>query len=54
MRYMIGGEMGWIAVPVIFIVGAAYVWVADRLLSKKAGARPQEQVPAVRGISKAA
>lgn len=54
MRYMIGGEMGWIAVPVIFLVGVAYVWVAERLLSRKSGARPEEQVPSVRGISKAA
>jgi len=34
MRYMIGSELGWVAVPFIFLVGVAYVWVADRLLSR--------------------
>lgn len=36
MRYFIGSELGWIAVPFLFVVGAAYVWVMDRLLRNKA------------------
>lgn len=34
MRYMIGSEMGWVAVPFILLVGFAYVWVAGRLFSR--------------------
>lgn len=54
MRYMIGSQMDLIAAPIILLVGVAYVWVADRLLNRKTGARPAEQVPTVRGVSKAA
>ncbi len=54
MRYMIGSQMDLVAAPIIFLVGVAYVWVADRLLSRKAGARTVEQAPTVPGVSKAA
>jgi hypothetical protein len=43
MHGLIGSEMGWIAVPFIFVVGVAYVWIVDRLLSRSAGARTAEQ-----------
>jgi hypothetical protein len=43
MRYLIGSQMGLYAVPIIFVVGAAYVWVMERLLGKKAQAdKPAE------------
>jgi hypothetical protein len=48
MRYMIGSQLGWIAVPVIFLVGTAYVWVADRLLVRKAQTGTREHTPSVR------
>jgi hypothetical protein len=45
MRYLIGSELGWVAVPFIFLVGVAYIWVVDRMLGAKAGVRPQEEAP---------
>jgi hypothetical protein len=35
MRYMIGSQMTWAIVPALILVGAAYVWVVSRLLSRK-------------------
>jgi hypothetical protein len=35
MRYLIGSQMSLLAVPFIFVVGAAYVWVMERVLGKK-------------------
>jgi hypothetical protein len=32
MRYLIGSQMGLFVVPVLLIVGAAYVWVMERVL----------------------
>jgi len=34
MHGLIGSQMGWIAVPAIFVVGAAYVFIVDRLLNR--------------------
>ena len=53
MRYMIGSQMGWIAVPFIFVVGAAYVWIVDRLLSRSTRATVSD-VTTTAKISKAA
>jgi hypothetical protein len=36
MRYLIGSQIGWAAVPFVLIVGAAYLWLADRWLGRKA------------------
>lgn len=35
MRYMIGSQITWAVVPALILVGAAYVWVVGRLLSRK-------------------
>ena len=32
MRYLATTNMSWLVVPVLAIVGAAYVWVAGKLL----------------------
>ncbi len=45
MRYMIGSQIGWLALPGIVLIGAAYVWVADRILSRKPEAKPRELQP---------
>ncbi|MFI5282665.1 MAG: hypothetical protein ACHQ0J_05990 [Candidatus Dormibacterales bacterium] len=34
MHGLIGTEMGWLAVPAVFVVGAAYVFIVDRLLNR--------------------
>jgi hypothetical protein len=47
MRYMIGSELGWVSVPFILLIGAAYVWVAGRL-GRKVDVRTSEQAPSVR------
>ena len=36
MRYFIDSQMGWAAVPFIVLIGVAYMWLADRLLDRKA------------------
>ena len=51
MRYMIGSQLGWAAVPFILLVGVAYVWVADRLLGRSTKTTMVEREPK---ISKAA
>jgi hypothetical protein len=38
MRFFIESEMGWAAVPFIVLIGVAYMWLADRLLTRKASA----------------
>jgi hypothetical protein len=48
MRYFNGSELGWIAVPAITLVGAAYMWVVNRLLSKRAVTGTREQDSSVR------
>lgn len=48
MRYAIGSQLGWIVVPAIILVGAAYVWVVGRLLSRKPQTDTREQAPGVR------
>jgi hypothetical protein len=48
MRYFNGSELGWIAVPAIILVGAAYMWVVNRLLTKRVGAATREQESTVR------
>jgi hypothetical protein len=35
MRYVIGSQITWAIVPALLLVGAAYVWVVGRLLSRK-------------------
>jgi hypothetical protein len=54
MHYMIGSEMGWAAVPFILLVGVAYVWVADMLLSRSTKTSAQEREPRVDKTAKAA
>jgi hypothetical protein len=39
MRYFIGMQMGWAVVPVIALIGVAYMWLADRLLNRSAKAK---------------
>jgi len=36
MRYMIGSDMGWLALPFLAVVFVAYAWVADRLVGRSA------------------
>jgi hypothetical protein len=48
MGHMIGSQAGWIAVPAIILVGAAYVWVVDRLLNRKPQTSAREHAPSVR------
>jgi hypothetical protein len=47
MRYLIGGQMDWIAVPAIILVGAAYAWVVSRVLSPKTMTGIGEQTASV-------
>lgn len=47
MRYFIGMQMGWAAVPVIVLFGVAYLWLADRLLNRKAKVATRHDVPSV-------
>lgn len=47
MRYLIGSQLAWGVVPALIVVGAAYVWVVDRLLSRKPKARTLEHTPSV-------
>ena len=54
MHYMIGSEMGWAAVPFIFLVGALYVWVADMLVNRSAKTSVQEHRPSVDRAARAA
>lgn len=43
MRYMIGSQMGLYALPILVLGFVAYVWVMERLLSKKSDvAKPAE------------
>ena len=43
MRYLIGSQMGLFAVPIIFLGGAAYVWVMERVLGRKAQVEEQAE-----------
>ena len=52
MRYLIGSQLGWIAFPAIVVVGAVYLWVVDRLLSRQPMTSTREQTPSV--VEKAA
>lgn len=48
MRYFATTNMGWLVVPLLAIIGAAYIWVVGKLL-------PYEQPkPEQRRISRAA
>lgn len=47
MRYLIGSEIGWAALPVLIVVSVAYIWVVDRLLSRKPKAGTRETAPSV-------
>jgi hypothetical protein len=47
MRYFIGMQMGWAAVPFIVLIGVAYMWLADRVLSRKAEVAIHENVPSI-------
>ena len=47
MRYLIGSQIAWGIVPALIVVGAAYVWVVSRLLSRKPVARTSETAPSV-------
>jgi hypothetical protein len=48
MRYLIGGQMGWLAVPFVALVGVAYVWVMERLLGETAKVVRREETPSVK------
>ena len=47
MRYLIGSQIGWGALPVLIVAAAAYIWVAERLLSRKPKAGTRETAPSV-------
>jgi hypothetical protein len=47
MRYLIDSQMGWAAVPFIVLIGVAYMWLADRLVNRKAKVARHEDVPSV-------
>jgi hypothetical protein len=47
MRYLIDSQMGWAAVPFIALIGVAYMWLADRLLDRKAKVATRVDVPSV-------
>ena len=47
MHYMIGSQMGLIAVPFIFVVGAAYLWIVDRLLNRHATIAVEVEAPRI-------
>jgi hypothetical protein len=47
MRYFIGMQMGWAAVPVIALIGVAYMWLADSLLNRKAKVAIRTDVPSI-------
>lgn len=47
MRYLIDSQMGWAAVPFIVLIGVAYVWLADRLLNRKARVATREDAPSI-------
>ena len=47
MRYFIGMQMGWAAIPFIVLIGVVYVWLADSLLGRKAKVATREDVPSI-------
>ncbi len=47
MRYLIGSQIGWGALPALIVVSVAYIWVADRLLRRKPKAGAHETLPSV-------
>jgi hypothetical protein len=47
MRYFIGMQMGWAAVPFIALIAVAYMWLADRLLGRKTSVATREDAPSV-------
>lgn len=51
MRYLIGSQMAWVAVPFIALIGAAYVWVADRLLGEKAEVAMPAETSSVKKVA---
>jgi len=51
MRYLIGSQMGWVAVPVIILAGAAYIWVMDRLVGRKSEITAAAETSAVKKVA---
>lgn len=47
MRYVIDMQMGWAVVPFIALIGVAYMFVADRLINRKARVVTHRDVPSV-------
>ena len=47
MRYFIGMQMGWAAVPFIALIGVAYMFVVDRLITRKTTVVTRKDVPSV-------
>jgi hypothetical protein len=47
MRYMIGSQIGWAALPVLIAASVCYMWVAERLVGRKMAARPTEKAPSL-------
>jgi hypothetical protein len=47
MRYLIDSQMGWATVPFIVAIGAAYLWVADRLLGRKTTVETHVETPSI-------
>jgi len=43
MHFMIGSQMGLVALPFIVGVGLAYMWVVGRLLSRTSGSHVVER-----------
>ena len=54
MHGLIGTEMGWLAVPAVFVVGAAYVFIVDRLLNRSTRTRTTEQTTTDSKVARAA
>jgi hypothetical protein len=48
MHNMISGQTAWVIVPALILVGAAYLWVVSRLLSRKTEREVREDRTSVR------
>ena len=51
MRYLVGSQMGLLAVPFVVLVGVAYVWVMERLLGRKSESVTQTDTSNVRKVA---
>jgi hypothetical protein len=51
MRYLVGSQMGLLAVPFIVLVGVAYAWVMERLLGRKSEIVRQTESPSLKKVA---